>query len=295
MSSKLNRNDSVNLYLKEGNYPYTDWDWQIFKDDNPKTEYFTEISDEVKDSQRIAIPDSEKKGVDSLITESEPVSKESQLKQDEVPADSWISLTILIAVILVGTARVLSQKYFKTIVQIPLFPNSLNKTSSTNASNFAPSLLANFIFYFNSSVFISQIITLLERDFFNISDIYMVPAIFLFLFTLFTAKKLLYKITGYIFNTSKEINSHLSYVSASNKAFGIYLLPVIILIPFTDHLISELLIRGGILIFIILYLIQLARGISINITNILSGYYIILYLCALEILPLALLYKVLFG
>jgi hypothetical protein len=111
---------------------------------------------------------------------------------------------------------------------------------------------------------------------------------------LLTAQLITYRLVGKIFDTSDAISRYLSSASATSKAFAVILLPIIVLFPFSEPPLQEALIKTGLGLFIALYLIQLTHGIRTNFSNLLSGYYIILYLCALEILPLAILYKVLF-
>jgi hypothetical protein len=76
------------------------------------------------------------------------------------------------------------------------------------------------------------------------------------------------------------------------QMFAIAILPVICLIPFVKETLQMNLVHIGAGIFIIMYLMQIGRGIKIILKETLSLYYIFLYLCGLEILSLLVIMKV---
>jgi hypothetical protein len=102
-----------------------------------------------------------------------------------------------------------------------------------------------------------------------------------------------YKLIGLIFSTQKETSEFLFNVNAINKAFGMAILPFIAVLPFLQGAPGLVVIQMGIALFFAMYLLQLYQGAKIILQHPLSIFYMILYLCALEILPLAILYKVL--
>ncbi|MFW6389242.1 MAG: DUF4271 domain-containing protein, partial [Marinilabiliaceae bacterium] len=83
-----------------------------------------------------------------------------------------------------------------------------------------------------------------------------------------------------------------SYLMA--RAFGVMLMPLVALFPFLEPEIRQWVPKIGLGLFILLYVMLIGRGMRLNLRGALSGYYIILYLCALEILPLSVLYRILF-
>jgi len=102
------------------------------------------------------------------------------------------------------------------------------------------------------------------------------------------------KILGFIFLQKKVIDEYIHNLKLFNITIGIVLLPIIICIPFLNaYLVSEShLIQSGFIIFIIIFIFKLIRGFFVSYRQNVSVFYILLYLCTLEILPLALLLRI---
>lgn len=298
---KLSYEDSLELNLIHGDSLFTNWDFSADITTLPPSEFMV-IGDSALFSGTTAMLDSTT--VDSLATPERPAKPSRTTATQQIPFDGTVEkpvlqqdwfIALLVGVVLVtGLVRMNWYRYLKDVMLTIFFPSFTSKLGSANASNFMPSLILGALFYINSSIFTFQILTHYQRPIAGIEGPLMLPVILAFLFVLFTAKIIAYRIIGKIFGTSSPIGHYLSSASATSKAFAVILLPIIVLFPFSEPLLQEGLIRTGIGVFIALYLIQLTHGIRANFSNLLSGYYIILYLCALEILPLAILYKVLF-
>lgn len=297
---ELSHEDSLDLNLIQGDSLYTNWDFSVDIGSVPPSE-FTVIGDSLLISGSAA---TDSMAMDSLaVTETAEQETHSSVPR-QVPGDGPVEkpmlqqdwfIAVLVAMVLVtGLVRMNWYRYLKDVMLTIFFPSFTSKLGSANASNFAPSFILGALFYFNSSIFVFQILTYYERPIVGVEGAAMLPVILAFMFVLFTAKIIAYRIIGKIFGTSPAINQYLSSASATSKAFAVILLPIIVLLPFSEPALQVGLIKTGIGLFIALYLIQLTHGIRANFSNLLSGYYIILYLCALEILPLAILYKVLF-
>jgi hypothetical protein len=111
---------------------------------------------------------------------------------------------------------------------------------------------------------------------------------------LYLLKFLLLKMTGWIFNISRTAETYLFVVFMTNKIIGIFLLPFLALISFSGPLISEIAITISLIMIAIFYVYRFLGGFSILHKEIkISGLHFILYLCAFEIAPLLLIYKVL--
>jgi hypothetical protein len=208
--------------------------------------------------------------------------------------NDWLFGLLVLSVVLLGWLRLRASRYITNLLHAILYPAFTEKLSRNNISNSLPSFLLYLLFYFNSALFIYEVTTIFNQSFLGLQGIIVLPVAFGFLFVIMAMKSLIYRLSGKIFNTSDAVNAYLAQSSAMSKAFAIFLTPFILLIPFTEGIIPLVLIKTVLTIFIFLYLTQTIRGIRNNFVSLLSGYYIILYLCALEIVPLSMLYKVLF-
>ena len=111
---------------------------------------------------------------------------------------------------------------------------------------------------------------------------------------IYTGKFLILNIAGWIFGISNASDTYIFIVFMINKMIAIFLLPFVILLAFpTAYLTGIVLILSYVLVaglFIYRYLISY-RPIRNEIK--LSRLHFFLYLCAFEIAPLLLIYKVL--
>jgi hypothetical protein len=102
------------------------------------------------------------------------------------------------------------------------------------------------------------------------------------------------KTLGFIFLQKKVIDEYIHNLKLFNITIGIVLLPIVVCIPFLNaYLVSEShLIQSGFTVYIIIFIFKLIRGFFVSYRQNVSVFYILLYLCTLEILPLALLLRI---
>ena len=102
------------------------------------------------------------------------------------------------------------------------------------------------------------------------------------------------KILGFIFLQKRLVDEYIHNVKLFNITFSIILLPIVICIPFLNaYIIDEShLIQTGFVLYIIIFILKLIRGFFVSYRQNVSVFYILLYLCTLEILPIALLIRI---
>ncbi len=115
-----------------------------------------------------------------------------------------------------------------------------------------------------------------------------------FLIVLYLFKYLILKVVGWVFNLNRAVDFYLFVVFLTNKIIGIFLLPFLVLITFSDQVLTEVGITLSIIMICVFYTYRFIGSYSTLRKEIkISGLYFILYLCAFEIAPLLLIYKVL--
>ena len=106
-------------------------------------------------------------------------------------------------------------------------------------------------------------------------------------FLFHTIKMFLFKVAGWIFRSAQATSDYVLNFYIFGQISGMVILPIVIFVCYMNNLTIMYL---GIVLFAILYLYHLLRGLTITLMNAkISLYYIILYLCTLEILPLVIL------
>ena len=115
-----------------------------------------------------------------------------------------------------------------------------------------------------------------------------------FLALLYLLKYLILRITGWIFNINRAVETYLFVVFMTNKIIGIFLLPFLVLISFSGPFLTEVGITLSIIMIGLFYVYRFIASYSTLHKEIkISGLHFFLYLCAFEIAPLLLIYKVL--
>jgi Domain of unknown function (DUF4271) len=115
-----------------------------------------------------------------------------------------------------------------------------------------------------------------------------------FLIALYLFKYLILKVVGWVFNLNRAVDFYLFVVFMTNKIIGIFLLPFLVLITFSGQALTEVGITLSITMISVFYIYRFIGSYSTLRKEIkISGLYFILYLCAFEMAPLLLIYKVL--
>ncbi len=155
----------------------------------------------------------------------------------------------------------------------------------------AGSFFLNFIFFVSASIFIAQ---LLVRYLPEAKDAkLMVLAFYAFipLFLILILNKTANYLSGKVFRLDdmrKEYNRSINFY---NQVLGLILFPVTVMISYSGF--SQFAIYVGIIASILCYLLRIARLMKINFVKQIDIFYMFLYLCTLEIVPVLYIIKTL--
>ena len=150
-------------------------------------------------------------------------------------------------------------------------------------------ILITVIMLINLSLFLSKMIFGINLSPYNFSKIFIWISVF------FLIKTLVIHLLGYIFILKSLAQLSIDFSFLFDRALGVTLFPVIVFMFFSSISTSVTLyiISLGIMLFFLL--IKMYWILKIGIVSFgLSKYYLFLYLCTLEILPLLLIIKVVF-
>jgi len=205
---------------------------------------------------------------------------------DDIITYVIISLIGIISIIwFLLPERFLTIFSFKSMKQIQRDVDSASK---------APGLLITGIFWVtfiaSSSIFIFLTFSKFFRNTFaEITDYQIIKYILLVIISLFLYRFALTYTTAFIFQTEKMMKQQVIIDRNIQLITGILLLPIILLLQY---------VSGDILIFIVIGSIALLQAYRIaqiviigNSSSVFSALHIILYLCALEIVPLLVLLR----
>jgi Domain of unknown function (DUF4271) len=116
----------------------------------------------------------------------------------------------------------------------------------------------------------------------------------LLLGSIYLVKFMVLKFVGWVFSISRATDIYIFVVFLVNKMLGIFLLPFLILITFSSIEAREIFITISLAMVFVLWIYRtLAAYRPVRNEIKLTPFYFFLYLCAFEIAPLLLIYKVL--
>ncbi len=197
--------------------------------------------------------------------------------------------------LLLAFIRMVFSKYFRNMFLL-FFQTSLRQKQTRDQllQNNLASLLTNFLFLVSAGLYITLVI-----QYYHWTDLgfWMIAAgSASVLLLVYLAKYLFLLFTGWVFNTKEAAGSYVFVVFLVNKIIGVLLVPFLLILAFaaTPLVNISLTVSIGLvgLLFIYRYWVSFAAVRSRLKVN---PMHFFLYLCAVELLPLALIYKVLIN
>ena len=309
---ELARSDSTafNLNAKvtiPGNYFFHN-SLSSFKSDQKKTAVYLEttIEDEQFDSQSgdslpLSIADSTSRNVEqeSIVRESLEVRPKNEVVKVRHTSSfdghkEWMSGLIILALIIAGFVRISFYKYLYDLFSAVRFQQSALKLYSTvNVQNNKPVFALTALFFISTALMVFEFVLSFGQANLQLEGIYLFGVILGGLLLYFLIKQLMYRFVSVVFEVQGQTGEYLFNAGLLSQVYGLILLPIVCLVPFVDAGTGTFLLKIGVALFLFMYVIQLVRGAKIILRTPLSIFYMFLYFCALEILPLSLLIKVL--
>ncbi len=168
---------------------------------------------------------------------------------------------------------------------VHLYSNRSSITQNT-------SLILQFLFVLNGGFFLyltGSYLGILP----NMHDFYLLVLLSSGIFLLYQLKYLVLYLLGFFFDQAKAFMEYIHCISVFNKILGVLLIPVTAGLTIMNEQFAIYFIYAGVLAIVLSYLIPVVRGAKIILDKGFSVFYMFLYLCAFEILPLLIVYKLL--
>ena len=230
----------------------------------------------------------------ATMVEAEPREANELISADRIPfISNWTVITITLMFLLLAWIRVSSEKYFYSLLQSTFNYQTANRLFREKVANIMhPALRLDILFFMVSGIF------LLHTEHYFFRTLPYPDYVFLFInigivLLFVNGKYFLYYLTGFLFKNETETSEFIFYLKSENRVMGIFLLPFAVLLFFTSNFLHLFLLFLGIIIVLFFSIAGLFRGLKIIAKKDFSIYYMILYLCTLEILPLLIAWRIL--
>ncbi len=108
------------------------------------------------------------------------------------------------------------------------------------------------------------------------------------------SKLIMLKLVGWIFSIKEAVNTYIFVVYSINKLIGIFLLPFVILLAFSERSVAQLLITLSFIMIVLLFMYRyIVAYVPVRREIKVSQFHFMIYILAFELMPLLLIYKVL--
>jgi hypothetical protein len=203
----------------------------------------------------------------------------------------WLTGIMFFAFVLLVSVRAVFSKYISSLFQSLInYPTAFRMFREKNYTFLHGAFRLEALFYIAFSIFIFQVIVLVSNNnaLYSLSFYGTTLGVVIFYFL---AKKLAYFVIGSIFTSANDTREFLFNMDNFNRGAGIVLFPIVALIAYYPSENPMIAVFLGVLTTLVFYVMLLKRGISILLKKQFPIFYLFLYLCTLEILPLLLIYK----
>lgn len=202
---------------------------------------------------------------------------------------------VLIGLLFVlGMIRILFSKYFNDLFRI-FFQTTFRQKSIREQllQNKMASLLLNIFFAFSGGLFLYFVANYkgwLHPDGFIRKAALCVALVA----TVYSIKYIGLRISGWLFGMREVTETYLFIVFLINKVVGVLLLPATMILALGYTTLQPVLLVVSVIVLIILYLYRYLIALPLVRNNSgLTGFHFFIYLCAFEVVPVLLIYKLL--
>lgn len=201
--------------------------------------------------------------------------------------------TVIFLVFILGFIKNVFPKYFQNLFRL-FFQTSLRQkqTKDQLEQDGQASLLINLFFLLSAGLFITLLIQQYQWVDMPYWKLYAYSTAVLAI--IYLGKYLFVSFAGWVFNNGQSAASYLFLVAVVNRIMGVVLLPLTVILAFAEAPIAiiALTISFGVVTLLFFYRYIVSFGLLRSELQV-NPFHFFLYLCAVEILPMALIYKLL--
>ena len=219
-----------------------------------------------------------------------------EIEPERKPSGKDILFYILTGLVTaLACIRLIFPKYLKNLFLLFMQTSIRQKqTREQLLQNNMASVLLNILFVASASIYITLFIQ--YKHWVVIPFYQLLFYCVIILFIIYIGKYLFLAFSGWVFNVPEATNAYTFIVFLVNKVLGIVLIPFVLMITFSPMPIKQvaITISAGVAVALFMYRYLISFG-AIRSNLKVSALHFFLYLCAVELLPLLLIYKLLIN
>jgi hypothetical protein len=218
------------------------------------------------------------------------------VEERPVIEETWDFYLLLFLILLLGFIRLVDPKYFQTLwiaISNPTLSNRQLKEKLQTAS--IPNMLMNVFFTISSAAYIYYVVKIFtpQRSS-TLPPSLLIVMLIAGMMIIYLGKFAVIRFSGWAFKVESITEHYLFNVFLANKILSIVLLPFIILLAFSDPAWAQPALIISFLLILVLFINRYMRSWQVFGSFFqYSKFHFFTYLCASELLPLAVLMKLL--
>lgn len=223
----------------------------------------------------------------------QPLLQEGNLR---VPANKdYLFYTLVAIVLLLAFIKQAFPKYFSNLFRLLIDASFRQKQRREQLmQETLASLMMNILFIITGGMFIALLAVYYHwlHITFWLLALYCITVLFI----IYIVKYLVILFTGWVFNVREPASTYSFIVFLINKIVGVVLLPLLLLLAFSNGQVWDITVTIAtavvtlLLVFRYIISLSLLRG-ALNI----HPFHFFLYLCAVELMPMLVIYKLVFN
>lgn len=225
-----------------------------------------------------------------LNSSGKPAAPQNQVRRNV--SQDFIFYLLLAIVFLLAFLRLFYQRYFTNLFRV-FFNTSLRQSQLTDQLLQAklPSLLFNLFFTISGGIYIYFL--LLNFHWIKAGNtISAILSCIICLAVIYSGKFIVLKFTGWLTGYNEATGTYLFITFLINKILGVLLVPVIIILAFSEFILVKSIILLSILFIGLLLILRFFRSYGLLQKQLkVSRFHFFLYIIGTEIVPLLLIYK----
>ncbi len=226
-----------------------------------------------------------------LNSKAQPVEVLQRLKTRENETAIFYLLAGLL--FLFGIIKTVYGRYFSTLFRV-FFNTSLRQSQLTDQLIQAklPSLFFNLIFVLAGGMYAYLLLQRITNGDPSIHWFLLLGCV-LALIVIYVVKFFAVKFIGWITGYNAEADTYIFIVFLINKIIGVCLLPIVVILAFSDVFLTNIVLVFSMVCIGIMLLFRYVRSFGLLQHKLkISRFHFLLYIFSLEVLPLILIYKV---
>jgi hypothetical protein len=206
---------------------------------------------------------------------------------------NWLPMILILSLFVFSWVKMAYQKYVVQVMASTFnYQISVRLLRERNVLFRNMALGLNFVFAVNIGLFIYMGFQIYGFQQVNQSEFLSVLLYSLGVLILSNIKTFFCKLLGFFFQVQEEFSEYVHNLNLFNKNAGLFLFPFVLLYPYVDDKVKPFIFYAGCFVLLAMALLSIYRGGQIIVRKGVSLFYLIVYLCAVEILPALLLVKI---